>query len=119
MTDGTTYYIQVISNITDGKVFAGADAGSSYANGDEIDKDGNPIGGKDLAFEVSEVTVPNTAPVITSDSGAATASINVAENTTAVTTVTATDVDGDILTFSITGGIDAALFSITAAMLFG
>ena len=34
-----------------------------------------------------------TAPVITSDGGGATASVNVAENTTAVTTVTASDAD--------------------------
>ena len=53
------------------------------------------------------------APVITSDGGGDTAIINVVENTTAVTTVTATDADvGDILTYSITGGADAALFSI-------
>ena len=35
----------------------------------------------------------DNAPVITSDGGGASAAINVAENTTAVTTVTATDAD--------------------------
>jgi hypothetical protein len=54
-------------------------------------------------------------PVITSDGGGATASVNVAENTTAVTTVTASDPDvGDVPTFSISGGTDAALFSINS-----
>ncbi|MDJ0874285.1 MAG: DUF4347 domain-containing protein, partial [Desulfobacterales bacterium] len=52
-------------------------------------------------------------PVITSNGGGGTASINAVENTTTVTTVTATDADpGDVPTFSITGGADAALFDI-------
>ena len=52
----------------------------------------------------------NVDPVITSG-----ATPSVAENTTAVTTVTATDGDGDTPTFSITGvTTDDALFSITA-----
>ena len=37
------------------------------------------------------------------------------ENTTAVTDITATDVDGDPLTYSITGGADQALFAIDAS----
>ncbi|WP_211209409.1 beta strand repeat-containing protein [Thiofilum flexile] len=57
---------------------------------------------------------PNTAPVITSDGGGATAALAVDENQTAVTTVTATDADSDVLTYSITGGADAALFTIDA-----
>ncbi|MCA9215240.1 MAG: DUF4347 domain-containing protein, partial [Planctomycetales bacterium] len=63
----------------------------------------------------------NALPVITSDGGGATASVNVAENTTAVTTVTATDADLDTLNYSITGGADAAKFSIngsTGALMF-
>ena len=59
------------------------------------------------------VTNVNDAPVITSDGGAATASINAAENQTAVTTVVATDVDtGDVPIYTKTGGTDAALFGI-------
>jgi hypothetical protein len=57
------------------------------------------------------LNVANSAPVITSDGGGAAANKNVAENTTAVTTVTATDVNLDTLTYSISGA-DAALFSI-------
>jgi hypothetical protein len=60
------------------------------------------------------VTNVNEAPVITSNSGGATATISVAESTTAVTTVTATDVDaGDTKTYTITGA-DAAKFTLTA-----
>ena len=56
----------------------------------------------------------NQAPVITSDGGGAAAAVYVAENTTAVTTVTATD-DGlpaATLIYSISGGLDAAKFQI-------
>ena len=61
------------------------------------------------------VTDQNDAPVITSDGGGATAAINAAENQTAVTTVTYTDVDvpADAITYSLSGA-DAALFSIDA-----
>src|SRR2546425_570513 len=52
------------------------------------------VGGRDP----QGITVPVTAvndnnPVITSNAGGATASVSVAENTTTVTTVTATDAD--------------------------
>jgi VCBS repeat-containing protein len=57
------------------------------------------------------VTVTNTneAPVITSS-----LTPSVPENTTAVQTVTTTDAEGDTIAYSITGGADAALFSINA-----
>ena len=58
------------------------------------------------------VTPANDPPIITSDGSGPNANISVAENTTLVTTVTATDVDGDTLNYSITGGVDAAHFSI-------
>ncbi len=55
----------------------------------------------------------NLLPVITSESGASIASVSVAENTSAVTTVSATDADaGQTITYSITGGADAARFAI-------
>ncbi|HEX6095152.1 MAG TPA: cadherin domain-containing protein [Thermoanaerobaculia bacterium] len=56
------------------------------------------------------VTDVNEAPVFTS-----TATPSVAENTTAVVTVTTTDQEGNTITYSITGGADAALFSINGA----
>ncbi|HSV82048.1 MAG TPA: DUF4347 domain-containing protein, partial [Ramlibacter sp.] len=58
---------------------------------------------------------PNAAPVITSDGGGVTAALNAAENQTAVTTVAATDSDGQTPTFSITGGTDSPRFSIDSA----
>ncbi len=62
------------------------------------------------------VTAVNDAPTITSDGGAAAASVNAAETQTAVTTVTANDADtGDTPTFSISGGADSALFNIQAS----
>jgi len=62
------------------------------------------------------VTNANEAPVITSNGGGASATANINENTTAVTTVTATDIDsGDTLTYSISGGADAARFNINSA----
>ena len=61
--------------------------------------------------------VNDNTPVITSDGGGATAALNVAENTTAVTTVTATDADlpAQTLTYTISGGADAARSRSTAA----
>ncbi|MBP5078697.1 hypothetical protein HUS84_33120, partial [Pseudomonas chlororaphis] len=58
----------------------------------------------------------NDLPTITSNGGGATASVNVAENSTAVTTVAATDVDlpAQTLSYSIVGGADAAKFSIVS-----
>ena len=66
------------------------------------------------AIAVTVTNVNDSAPVITSNGGGTTASVSVAENTTAVTTVTATDADGALntLTYSISGGADAAKFSI-------
>jgi uncharacterized repeat protein (TIGR02543 family) len=54
-------------------------------------------------------------PIITSDGGGNSASIIVAENQTAVTTVTATDPDSTSFTYSISGGLDANLFAIDSS----
>ena len=65
------------------------------------------------AIAVTVTDVNEFTPVITSNGGGPTAAVNVAENTTAVTTVTATDADASAsLTYSISGGADAALFAI-------
>ena len=51
--------------------------------------------------------------MITSNGGGDTAAVSIAENTTAVTTVTATDPDvGQTLSYSIIGGADASKFTI-------
>ncbi|MEW6759280.1 MAG: Ig-like domain-containing protein [Pseudomonadota bacterium] len=57
----------------------------------------------------------NAAPLIGSNGGGASASIGVAEKQRAVTTVTASDADGQALGYAIDGGADAALFEIDAA----
>jgi outer membrane protein OmpA-like peptidoglycan-associated protein len=62
------------------------------------------------------ITDVNEAPVITSNGGGDTAAINVAEDTTTVTTVTATDVDtATTLTYSIFGGANSSDFSIDSS----
>ena len=64
----------------------------------------------------------NDTPAVTSDGGGTTASVSIAENTTAVTTVIASDRDaGSVLTYAITGGADAGKFAIdttTGALTF-
>ncbi len=57
------------------------------------------------------VTPVNDPPSITSDGGGASAGRSIAENTTAVTTVTSTDVDGLTPIYSLAGA-DAAKFTI-------
>ncbi|MBX3398816.1 MAG: cadherin domain-containing protein [Gemmataceae bacterium] len=72
-----------------------------------------------MAFDEQSIAVTITdvaeAPVITSNGGGATAMVNVAENTKAVTTVVAVDEDaGSSITYSIVGGSDQGFFTITA-----
>ena len=66
---------------------------------------------------IAVTPVNDNAPVITSNGGGATAAINVAENSTAVTTITATDADvpAQTLTYSIVGGADSSFFSISSS----
>src|SRR5206468_517240 len=75
-------------------------------------------GGTDTqTISVTVTAVNDNNPVITGNGGGASASVSVAENTTAVTTVTATDNDLPVQTLScaISGGADAAKFTIDAA----
>ncbi len=58
----------------------------------------------------------NDTPTIVSNGGGSTATISIAENITAVTTVVGDDVDaGTTFSYSIIGGADAARFSINSA----
>jgi VCBS repeat-containing protein len=82
------------------------------------DNGGTANGGSDTSAAAAisfNVTPVNDAPVITSNGGGASAALSVAENTTAVTTVTASDIDSTGLTYSISGGADQAKFSINAS----
>ena len=68
---------------------------------------------------MSEVFVPDSgsgsAPSITSNEAGTAAAVNIVENSTVVTTVTATDPDeGAVLAYSVIGGADAAKFTINA-----
>ncbi len=66
-------------------------------------------------ISVSTPTPPNQAPVITSNGGGSTATVSVVENNPFVTTVTASDPNGDAISYSIIGGADAAQFTINAS----
>lgn len=63
-------------------------------------------------FVVNVQNINDNAPTIASSGGGATASIEFIENRTGVAVVYASDADGDLLTYSIEGGADAALFTI-------
>jgi hypothetical protein len=78
------------------------------------DGDGRSIRGQILGTQLAP-PLPNTAPVIISNGGGVTASLNVDEGTSAVTRVVGSD-DGDptALRYSITGGEDASAFRINA-----
>ena len=86
----------------------------SDSNGDNvyevIVRATNSAGTDDQTINVTVTDVPDTPPVITSDGGAATASLSMPENNPAVTTVAAT---GDpVPTFTIVGGTDQFAFAI-------
>ncbi len=76
--------------------------------GGGVDKDPTP---NTITFNVTAV---NDAPDITSNGGGTTATVTVVENTTAVTTITATDAESDTLSYAIIGGADAAKFTINS-----
>ena len=75
--------------------------------------DGSDVGLNTWQEDIRALSLSaNHAPVITSEGGGPSAAVNVAENTTAVTTVTSTDVNGDTPTYSISGGADLSLIHI-------
>jgi CSLREA domain-containing protein len=85
--------------------------GANYSGSDSFtftvdDTYGNTSGEVTVAITVNPVA---DAPVITSG-----ATVDVVENQSAVTTVTASDDDGDAVTFTLSGGADATLFDITS-----
>lgn len=76
--------------------------------------DGSLTDTQTLTVQITNIK-ESAAPQITSDGGADTAFLSLDENLTAVTKVTATDVNGDSLKFTISGGADADLFKITSS----
>ena len=90
-----------------------ADANNSYLVQVSA-SDGLNVTNQLMTVNVTDV-FENHAPVITSNGGGAAATVALPENTTAVATVHATDVDaGQIIAYSILGGPDASLFGINA-----
>ncbi|HYC94869.1 MAG TPA: cadherin domain-containing protein, partial [Sphingomicrobium sp.] len=71
--------------------------------------EGELMDSQSISVSVSDV---NEAPVV---AGGTTLSLTHAENATAVTTISATDVDGPAISYAIAGGNDAGLFAIDAA----
>jgi hypothetical protein len=77
------------------------------------DPNGNFSGASYVVFGAPNST--NHPPLITSNGGKDTATISVVENETAVTTVSASDPDpGQTPSYSISGGVDAAKFTINS-----
>lgn len=118
----TRLYFQPAANfngtVNDGITFRAWDESTGTA-GTKVDTTAN--GGSSAfssATDTASVTVTpaNDAPTITAPNGGNPASISVAENTTFVTDVNATDIDpGTTLTYSISGGADAAKFQINSS----
>lgn len=73
------------------------------------------LGGTDLGQLTINLLGVNSAPVVTSDGGGAKARLAIHEGEKLVTTVAATDADGNGLSYSIAGGTDAGKFKIDAA----
>ena len=126
--DGTNLSFSVIGEgrvVIDLKQVAGAVpvvTGAAVVSqlGDILTLDLGAIGQHDVSIAFQS---GNAAPIITSNGGGASAAINYAENgTAAVATVAATDGNpGQVLTYAIQGGADAALFAInptTGALTF-
>jgi predicted outer membrane repeat protein len=90
---------------------AGDNGGDNIYNLTIQVSDGSLSATQNLTITVTDVneTPANSAPVFSSAT-----SLNVAENQTGVGTVTATDTNGDALTYSISGGLDQSLFMINA-----
>ncbi|MGB9367492.1 MAG: Ig-like domain-containing protein, partial [Xanthobacteraceae bacterium] len=111
-----------VANAAHGTVTVNADGTFSYTpNADFNGSDSFTFKANDGFADSNVATINitvapvNDAPVINSNGGGNNAAVSVLENTTAVTTVHATDVDSAALTYSIVGGSDAAKFHIVAA----
>ncbi|MEM9264082.1 MAG: DUF4347 domain-containing protein [Cyanobacteria bacterium P01_F01_bin.13] len=121
--DGLTF-VEQISDLTQADVAASNDLTGHNTLGGDWDLEVS-TGQLETAVAIDDATQATyagllaTAPVITSNGGSATrAFIDVDENNALVTTVTATDIDGDTpgngLSFSISSGPDADDFVIDA-----
>ncbi|MBB3143614.1 hypothetical protein FHR96_004540, partial [Halomonas organivorans] len=101
-----------VVSVADGTLLDFESATSHAITVQASDDDGGDSATASFTIDVGDV---NEAPAITSNGGGASAATSVAENQTAVTTVAAGDPDGDTLTYSLSGGADASLFTIDSA----
>jgi len=98
-------------NLQAGATASNAEVATSYNITVHADNGAGSVFDRTFAITITDVN--EAMPVITSNGGGASASVSVAENTTAVTTVVATDADvSAVITYSISGGADAAKFQI-------
>ncbi|NKQ41793.1 MAG: DUF1566 domain-containing protein [Sulfurovum sp.] len=109
--------VAVVANSTNGTTVVNGDGSISYT------PDAGYTGTDTFTYTVNDdegaisnaatvsltVLASNSAPTITNS-----ASVSVLENQTSAITITATDGDGDAITYSITGGVDAGDFAINA-----
>ncbi len=118
--DGTPIGDEVAVATTVGPYFLGSPAIAGLSNGGFVigwqDSDTTRTNDYSNVYaRVFRVDLPATAPVIVSDGGGATASVGILENSTAVTFVSATDVNpGTTIEYRIVGGDDADRFEIDA-----
>jgi Ca2+-binding RTX toxin-like protein len=82
--------------------------------GEILTLDVGAVGRHDVTVSFADAPPANRAPVIVSNGGGDTASVSVAENSTAVATVAASDEQPATVRYSLAGGADAALFAIDA-----
>jgi hypothetical protein len=90
--------------------------GSSSGGGEGNTTDPTPVPTATVEDNGTVIIVPNNAPLFTSAT-----TVTVDENQNSVMTLTATDADDDVITYSIEGGVDAdkvAINSSTGAMVF-
>ncbi len=114
LTDNSTYYIRVDSNLPSGRVYVGVHDSGVYGNGDLINTSGVPETPKDMAFRIIETTA-NASPVISGLSGDNVAyaegdGVVVIDQGMAATVSDAdsSDFDSGTLTVSFAAGSDAA-----------
>ena len=119
--DGDALSYSLATDAAHGSVTVNANGTFTYT------PDGDYNGSDSFSFTISDghggsntyaydltVNPVNDAPVIASSGGGDTAALSIPENSTAVATVTATDVDSPTIAYAIAGGADALLFNINS-----
>jgi VCBS repeat-containing protein len=119
--DGDTLTVNTtpLSGPSNGTLTLNADGSFTYT------PEANFNGADSFVYEVSDgngttaqgvvtltITPVNDNPTITSHASAANVALDLSENNNVVTTITGHDLDGNPLTFSLSGGSDQPLFSV-------